>query len=304
MRLYVGVTDDNWFSFLEARRPDEVNFWRPSGGSTFKALSPGEPFLFKLHSPNDYIVGGGFFTKYSVLPMSLAWLAFGEKNGATSESECLARIRRYRKGNALSPDPEIGCIVLERPFFFPKSDWIPVPSEWKKNIVQGSGRFSQKVASALWNEVEMRLGAMPVPQGVQPQEEGPGGYWGLGFHRVGQGAFRVAVTDAYGRRCAVTQEHTLPVLEAAHIRPFSAGGPHDVRNGLLLRADLHILFDRGYVTVDEQERFVVSRRLATEWHNGKDYYSRQGSRIVVPSVLEERPSQEYLEWHRSHVFIA
>ncbi len=114
----------------------------------------------------------------------------------------------------------------------------------------------------------------------------------------------MAVTDAYGRRCAVTQEHTLPVLEAAHIRPFSAGGPHDVRNGLLLRADLHILFDRGYVTVDEQERFVVSRRLATEWHNGKDYYSRQGSRIVVPSVLEERPSQEYLEWHRSHVFIA
>jgi hypothetical protein len=42
--------------------------------------------------------------------------------------------------------------------------------------------------------------------------------------RLGQGAFRVAVTDAYGRSCAVTREHSLPVLEAAHIQPYALGG--------------------------------------------------------------------------------
>ena len=51
--------------------------------------------------------------------------------------------------------------------------------------------------------------------------------------RLGQGAFRVVVTEGYGRACAVTGEHSLPVLEAAHIKPFDAEGPHDIRNGLL-----------------------------------------------------------------------
>lgn len=42
--------------------------------------------------------------------------------------------------------------------------------------------------------------------------------------RLGQGAFRVLVTDVYGRKCAVTGERTLPALEAAHIRPYAEGG--------------------------------------------------------------------------------
>jgi putative restriction endonuclease len=71
----------------------------------------------------------------------------------------------------------------------------------------------------------------------------------LVWPRIGQGVFRIAVTDAYGRACAVTGEHSLPALEAAHIRPYAAEGLHDVANGLLLRSDLHRLFDKGYVTV-------------------------------------------------------
>lgn len=57
--------------------------------------------------------------------------------------------------------------------------------------------------------------------------------------RLGQGAFRVLVTDLYRRRCAVTRERTLPALEAAHIRPYGSGGAHEASNGLLLRRDIH-----------------------------------------------------------------
>ena len=64
MKLWVGVTDEGWFNYLRARNPDEVNFWQPSGGREFRVLQPGEPFLFKLHSPKNYIVGGGFFVRY------------------------------------------------------------------------------------------------------------------------------------------------------------------------------------------------------------------------------------------------
>ena len=57
MRFFVGVTDNAWYRHLAALRPDEVNFWRPSGRG-FSAIEVGEPFLFKLHSPKNYIVGG------------------------------------------------------------------------------------------------------------------------------------------------------------------------------------------------------------------------------------------------------
>ncbi len=122
--------------------------------------------------------------------------------------------------------------------------------------------------------------------------------------RLGQGTFRVAVTDAYGRACAVTTEHFLPVLEAAHIKPFAENGPHDVRNGLLLRSDLHRLFDWGYVTVTPEGRFEVSRRLKEDFDNGVTYYALQGRAIHLPERPEERPGAELLAWHNEHTFLA
>lgn len=120
--------------------------------------------------------------------------------------------------------------------------------------------------------------------------------------RLGQGSFRVVVTDLYERRCAVTGERTLPVLQAAHIRPYGADGPHEPRNGLLLRSDLHTLFDRGYVTVTPQLRFEVSRRIREEFENGRDYYALDGQAIRPPVRSDLAPAREYLDWHASNVF--
>src|ERR1700687_5502033 len=96
MKIWVGVTDKNWYEHLIRLAPEEVNFWQPSGSRTFRVLQPGEPFLFKLHSPENFIVGGGFFVRYSVLPASLAWEAFEGKNGVGSLEDLISRVRRYR----------------------------------------------------------------------------------------------------------------------------------------------------------------------------------------------------------------
>ena len=61
MKFWVGVIDNKGFEFLAEQRPDEVNFWQPSGTRSFQAIEPGAPFLFKLHSPQNSIVGGGLF---------------------------------------------------------------------------------------------------------------------------------------------------------------------------------------------------------------------------------------------------
>src|SRR5215813_7902605 len=101
MRLYVGVTDNDWYRFLgQLTKVDEVNLWQPGGSHLFKALRPGELFLFKLHSPQNFIAGGGFFTHASILPVSLAWEAFGEKNGAASFTEMRSKILQYRGSNS------------------------------------------------------------------------------------------------------------------------------------------------------------------------------------------------------------
>lgn len=80
MKAFVGITDFDWFTFLSSLSEiDEINFWQPSGHQRFQTLNPGEPFLFKLHSPHNFIVGGGFFAHSTILPASLAWEAFGIK---------------------------------------------------------------------------------------------------------------------------------------------------------------------------------------------------------------------------------
>jgi putative restriction endonuclease len=122
--------------------------------------------------------------------------------------------------------------------------------------------------------------------------------------RLGQGIFRVAVMDAYSRACAVTQEHSLPALEASHIQPYAKHGPHDVRNGVLLRADLHRLFDQGYVTITPEYRLEVSPRLKEDYRNGRSYYPLHGSSVSIPTAAADAPSVDFLRWHNERVYRA
>jgi putative restriction endonuclease len=308
MKGFIGVTDNDWFVFL-SRQPeiDEVNFWQPGGRSRFRSLSPGEPFFFKLHAPHHFIVGGGFFTHSTILPVSLAWSAFGVKNGASSYAEIRRLIERNRHAPPSQEDYKIGCILLTEPFFFESQDWLPVPPDFSLNIVQGKGYdLSIGHGRELWEQVLGRL-ASTQPELFEGERKiaEPEQRYGepvLVLPRLGQGTFRVIVTDAYERRCAITQEKTLPVLEAAHIKPFSDSGPHRIENGILLRSDIHRLFDSGYVTVTPDRHFEVSSRIREEFDNGKTYFAFHGRRIHVPPNPRFRPGSEFLSWHNENIF--
>jgi putative restriction endonuclease len=312
MKIFVGVTDYDWFRLLASKpHVEEVNFWRPSSTATFKALSYGEPFLFKLHYPRNFIVGGGFFTKFMQLPISLAWDAFGEGNGARSLEEVRKRIAQYRS-EFLGPfdNPRIGCVLLDEPFFFEERDWIPVPGDFSKNIVQGKGYdLRTEVGRSLWRDVGERLERLQAtlinagPATIAAAENARYGQPVTVRPRLGQGSFRLLVTDAYNCRCAMSAERTLPVLEAAHIRPYSRGGEHSLTNGLLLRSDLHKLFDLGYLAVDPKEsKIVVSRKIKEEFENGRQYYALHGNVIAMPSDPLSVPSKENLQYHAENVF--
>jgi putative restriction endonuclease len=301
-RFVVAVTDGDWFEHLRHRAGlEEVNFWAPSAAN-FRALAPGELFLFKLHAPRNFIVGGGSFVHANTLPCSLAWEAFGEANGARSLVEMRARIAGYRRAR---PDDRsdfvIGCRILSQPFFLPEALWIPVPESWAPNIVSFKGYSTDEPdGMALWNAVQSAFDSLAVPLlGVGDRYGEPVAV----RPRLGQGGFRVLVTDSYRRRCAVSGERTLPALDAAHIRPYGEGGEHRLPNGILLRRDVHSLFDAGYVTITPELKFEVSRRIREEFENGRDYYALHGRDVAAPDDPTKRPESPALIWHNENRFL-
>jgi putative restriction endonuclease len=303
VNLVVAITDYDWFQALRLREDWlEVNFWSPAP-KNFWALQPGELFLFKLHAPRHFIVGGGVFAHAMILPCSVAWETFGTANGAADLAQMRTRISRYRDVDPHDrSDFQIGCRVLTQVFFKPEDEWLPVPKSWPINT-QTLKTFStdSEDGELLWKWAQGAI-TDPIP-GFADKSQSRYGEPALIRPRLGQGAFRMLVTDAYQRRCAVTGERTLPALDAAHILPFSEGGGHAVSNGLLLRRDVHCLFDLGYVTVTPEHVFEVSPRIREEFENGRDYYAMQGKPLILPRRNEFRPDSSALDWHNNNRFL-
>jgi putative restriction endonuclease len=302
----VAITDNDWLRFLRSRAPlPEVNFWRPGGNAAFRALSPGEPLLFKLHRPENFVVGGGFFAHFAMLPVSLAWETFSEAKGARTFAEMRERVERYRR---VPPDPranyQIGCVILEDPFFLPNDNWLTAPADFHLST-QGGKTYdlSCGIGKELWANLDIERQVATAVAEQPAMIDGPlYGAERLTKMRLHQGAFRIIVTDAYERRCAITGEKALPVLEAAHIRPVANGGEHRADNGILLRSDVHTLFDRGYIGVKPDLKILVSSRLKTDFDNGETYYQFGGQALRDTSRSIDRPSPDCVEWHCDMVY--
>lgn len=331
MRIVVGVTDNRWAAFLRDHPTiTEVNFWQPSPHG-FRALPEGGPFLFKTKRPDSYrgidipgyaLVGGGFFEEYYRMPVSEAWSLWGTGNGVSSETELLQRVHAYRprKNAQRDPDPEIGCIVLRNVFFAERGDELPQPPNWSQNNVTLEGyeimgrerkSDSEYVLQAfqllqIGARVDFRWDA-DLRQ-VDLDWRGPKyGEPVLVHPRMGQGHFRRAVEEAYDFRCAVTGSKTYPSLEAAHILDYAhESSIHAVSNALLLRSDVHALYDRGYLGIDPDLRLRVSPQLREHGWNGVEFYEQEsaGFKIRVPDDERLRPRREALEWHFTNRFRA
>jgi len=311
MRYWVGVTDNKWYNFLAGDKPDEVNFWQPSASPPFKNAPVGMPFLFKLKSPHRHIGGGGYFVHYIQLPISVAWDIFGPKNGCNSLEELRGLIQPLA---SKSRNPGlIGCTVLANPFFFERENWIAQPAEWGNSIVVGKYYdTAEPIGQHIWDETSLRLDVMNAglttarwPAGKLIETTEKYGNPVLVKPRLGQSSFRVMVTEAYERRCAITGENTLVALEAAHIVPYAGDGGHDVRNGLLLRADFHRLYDDGLVSVTPEMKVRISPRIREAWFNGKVYYALDGRTLsVIPKLPSMQPDRDSLDWHFKNKFQA
>ncbi len=307
----VAITDHGWYEFLlQQKNVEEVNFWTPSAHFAFKAERY-SPFFFKLKAKYQHaICGFGLFAKFSRLPDWLAWEAFNTKNGCETLDVMRERIGHIRNRIDFHSERhrnEIGCILIVQPVFFPRDSWIVGPRDWPPaNLRHKKYDLTEGEGLRIWRECMERAAQNPQANvSYEDQMKEPRyGAERLVAPRLGQGTFRVSVMDAYHRACAVTQEHSLPALEAAHIQPFSQKGPQDVRNGILLRADIHRLFDQGYLTVSTDHRLEVSPRLKIDYDNGRTYYPLHGAHLSLPTLEQERPTTEFIKWHNEKIYLS
>ncbi len=307
MKYWVANTDHAWYDYLASLAPiDEVNFWQPNKVRPV-TVSPGAPWLFKLHvRQGGFVVGGAFFAHYTTLTPRLAWDAFAQMNGAPTYEGFVRLVAGYSERPLDALSTQIGSSVLVQPFFLPRDLWISPPRDWAPNLTRGKSYDTDYgEGRRLWAQVVEAMAAVRAPA-MLGISDGPSPAYGkptLVYPRLGQGAFRVMITDAYERRCVVTGEKTLPVLEAAHIKPYGLVGKHELSNGLLLRSDLHTLFDLGYLTITPIDfRVRVSRRIHEEFENGREYSTLDGRVVRPPQAPYPPPSREMLGWHTEAVF--
>lgn len=317
MKAYVGVTDRDWYRRLLASGPahDEVNFWLPSARQGFGADWRGRPFVFKTHVDRQHpvlsnrIVGVGICSGFARSTVSEAWQLLGEANGVDSFEQLRARIEHYRKDPlGRFEDPLIGCVYLNNVIFFDEDETLPAPDDFAvSGIVRGRAYELDSIGqghSVVEALLRYQLLADAPNRQVPLLSEITHGGEAVTIPRIGQQAFKAVVAETYSHHCAITGDKVRPVLEAAHILPVAAGGVHRVDNGLLLRSDVHTLFDRGFISVDPKHRLRVSPALRERFGNGDWFYQREGVQIDLPDRRADRPAREFLEWHNDEVFLS
>jgi hypothetical protein len=208
-------------------------------------------------------------------------------------------------GNMFSDPPQNNDLLYKEPFSLNGSRigyvpyepskhgvWEMYPDERGKVRLVAPGTEISTIDAAYreaLDEAEDTLPAAPIDGNEDLRKK----VMGEIVQRQGQGKFRDDLLKAYDGTCAVTGSQTRAVLEAAHIKPYRGDGSDRVDNGLLLRSDIHTLFDLGLLLIDPDTYVIrVSKKL-----NDTEYASFEGKKLRVPQRKADRPLREHLEDH-------
>lgn len=120
------------------------------------------------------------------------------------------------------------------------------------------------------------------------------------FQRQGQAGFRSKLLQLYGSTCAVTGCTVVEILEACHISPYRGAHTNDPRNGVLLRSDIHTLFDQGLMSINPDGLTVALSSLISN----SEYKLFHGQHIRLPVRREFWPNTDALRQHYDQVSVA
>lgn len=116
--------------------------------------------------------------------------------------------------------------------------------------------------------------------------------------RRGQKKFRDSLMLAYDHKCAITKDNVEQVLEAAHILPYNGEKTNHIQNGILLRSDIHLLFDLGLITINAED-YIIKVHSSL---NNSPYFIYNNIKANIPNISHQRPNKEVLNIHNKKIF--
>ena len=231
-----------------------------------------------------------------VASVATCWDELGISNGTRSKEEFLERVSKYNKNVKVDEQTLVGFKILVDPVFLDEEHWIDLPADWSQNIITRKSynsismegerllTFYRSHQSSAFRDSkfdDFGFSDHPVPAYTmgQPQKV-----------RSGQARFKFALLDAYEARCAVTGSSVEAFLEAAHIIPFSESMDNSVNNGILLRCDIHTLFDRGLLNINGNYLVELSDKFFELYPDDIIYRGLHGQKISLPKKASWHPS--------------
>jgi HNH endonuclease len=291
MSAVYASTTPTWFDQLALIKPERVAFWQPTPARPAR-IAPGERWYFKeLGAPR--ILGYGEFVGWEQLSALELFGKYGAACGYASVPELVGAFRVF------DPDVDehtpIGNVILEN--FTPFDPPLPLDNVNLKDLtvrfvyLEGPDPIASYVAG-------LRPSAAIAPFTLRDS--------GLAKRvaaarkvRVGQAAFRRLLIDVYGPVCALTGPQLEETLQAAHIQPYVDAESNHLSNGLVLRADMHVLFDLGLVTLTADMHIRVSTALQGR---APLIEALHGTKAKLTSKLGLLPSPEAIGFHAREVF--
>jgi hypothetical protein len=244
------------------------------------------------------IFGHGTVVRYERTTPYTLFTSYGRGSGYATAHELAEGISTTGSGEQGALDRQIGNIVLREVTIYSEPVTAPhtIPND---SLISPNGRtywpFNDELLRPLLPEPTVSIRATDADEEYDPENVKDARERVLRAikARRGQKGFREAVLAAYGKRCAVTGCAVLDVLEAAHITPYLGPETNHVTNGLLLRADLHTLYDCDLVAIHpETLKFVIAPSLTTS-----SYRKLDDLPLRCPMAAGMAPSKKALAQH-------
>ena len=279
----IALTDVSWFEFLREKDFKLINFWTPTGWEP-KKINPGDMFYLFLKKPYRKVGGYARYVYSLQLTVRDAWNKFAQANGASDINMMLEQLSAIR-GTRIDENTIIGCILLQDPVFLPDNEFFDsqiIGVEIKQAMQKFKYIRGAEIIGSEYTTDEIRdyvLNEETTVEYTLTEQK----------RRIGQSAFREKLLELYGK-CAVTREDYPLVLEAAHIDPYIGESSNHPQNGLILRSDVHKLFDANLLVIDTNYRVRLSNILSET-----SYERFENKLIELPENRKYYPSLAALE---------
>ena len=286
----IAPTDYTWFETLRQNNLNSfVNFWTPTPWKV-KSLSKGSRLYFMLKSPIRKCAGFGNFLDYKEMSMNQAWIEFGRRNGCSSKEELRKKITLYLEKNSKQTlrnkdDYKIGCIILSNCEYWKDEEYLNVEDfsiSFPKEVVKlkyfkNDDLIKSSLSLPEKKDFELVFAKKEISETLITKREG-------------QAQFKRRMLETYSNRCCISGEETPELLEAAHIQPYINSKSNHSQNGLLLRKDLHTLFDNGLLNISQLYKIRLSPQIKSKY-----YLDFEGKSLSLPLEEINYPSKQALK---------